>query len=112
MGKFAKPDYAENSQSKPACQVTPITFDLQSATMGEAKRKREAVLNGPCPCGSQKTARLCCFNGVGWHKPPAVLGLKALPATGRVEKCYMMELGSCVAPMSAEHIISAPSAAY
>ncbi len=72
----------------------------------KAKRKREAVLTGPCPCGSRKTARLCCFNGQGWHKPPAVLGLKALPATGRVEKCYMKELGSCVPPISAEHIIS------
>ncbi|WP_128971345.1 SEC-C metal-binding domain-containing protein [Bradyrhizobium tropiciagri] len=29
--------------------------------MGERKRRREAVLNGPCPCGSQKTARHCCF---------------------------------------------------
>lgn len=74
--------------------------------MGEARRKREAVLNGPCPCNSGKTARLCCFNGQGWHKPSAVLGLKALPATGRVEKCYMKELGSCVPPISAEHIIS------
>jgi hypothetical protein len=74
--------------------------------MGEAKRKREAVLNGPCPCGSGKTARLCCFNGRGWHKPSAALGLKALPTAGRVEKCYMKELGSCVPPISGEHIIS------
>jgi hypothetical protein len=74
--------------------------------MGEAKRKREAVLNGPCPCGLGKTARLCCFNGQGWHKPPAVLGLKSLPTAERVEKCYMKELGSCVPPISGEHIIS------
>lgn len=74
--------------------------------MGEAKRKREAVLNGPCPCGSGKAARLCCFNGRDWHKPPAVLGLRALPPTGRVEKCYMKELRSCILPISGEHIIS------
>jgi hypothetical protein len=74
--------------------------------MGEAKRKREAVLNGPCPCSSGKTARICCFNGQGWHKAPAVLGLKALPTAERVEKCYMKELGSCVPPISGEHIIS------
>jgi hypothetical protein len=74
--------------------------------MGEAKRRKEAVLNGPCPCSSAKSARLCCFNGRDWHKPPAALGLKALPPTSRVEKCYMKELGSCVAPISGEHIIS------
>lgn len=74
--------------------------------MGEAKRKKEAVLNGPCPCGSGKAARLCCFDGRDWHKPPAVLGLRALPPAKRVEKCYMKELGSCVPPISGEHIIS------
>lgn len=74
--------------------------------MGEAKRRKEAVLNGPCPCNSGKVARICCFNGQRWHKPAAVLGLKALPTAGRVEKCYMKELGSCVPPISGEHIIS------
>src|SRR5438067_1344997 len=74
--------------------------------MGEAKRRKEAVLNGPCPCGSAKLARLCCFNGDGWHKPPAVLGLNALPPASRIEKCYMKELGSCAGPISGEHIIS------
>ena len=76
--------------------------------MVEAKRKKEAALNGPCPCGSGKTAHLCCFTGQGWqwHKQPAILGLKTLPPAGRVEKCYMKELGSCVPPISGEHIIS------
>jgi hypothetical protein len=76
--------------------------------VGEAKRKREAVLNGPCPCGSNRTARLCCYIGGGWqwHRPSTILGLKALPPEGRVEKCYMKELGSCVPPISGEHIIS------
>lgn len=76
--------------------------------MGEAKRKKKAALNGPCPCGSGKTAHLCCFTGQGWqwHKQPAILGLKKLPPAGRVEKCYMKELGSCVPPISGEHIIS------
>lgn len=77
-----------------------------SAPMGEAKRKKDAVLNGPCPCGSLKAARLCCFDGHGWYKAPATLGLKALPPASRVEKCYMKELGSCVGPISGEHIIS------
>lgn len=74
--------------------------------MGEAKRKKEAVLNGPCPCGSTRAARLCCFNGRDWHKSPAVLGLKSLPPASRIEKCYMKELGSCVGPISGEHIVS------
>ena len=74
--------------------------------MGEKKRKEKAVLNGPCPCGSGRPARLCCFNGRDWHKPPAILGLKTLPQAGRVEKCYMKELGSCVPPISGEHIVS------
>jgi hypothetical protein len=74
--------------------------------MGERKRRREAVLNGPCPCGSQKTARHCCFNGKDWHKPAATLGLRSLPPSSSVAKCYMKELGSCVAPISGEHIIS------
>jgi hypothetical protein len=33
-------------------------------------KRNAAVLNGPCPCGSSKPARLCCFNGRDWHKPP------------------------------------------
>lgn len=74
--------------------------------MGEAKRKRESVLNGPCPCGSAKAARECCFNGRDWHRPAAILGLKALPPASTVEKCYMKKLGSCVSPISGEHIIS------
>jgi hypothetical protein len=76
--------------------------------MGEAKRKKEATLNGPCPCGSGETAKLCCFTGHGWqwHKQPSTLGLKTLPPAENVEKCYMKELGSCVAPISREHIIS------
>lgn len=76
--------------------------------MGEAKRKREAVLNGPCPCGLGKAAKLCCFTGVGWqwHKKPTALGLRTLPPAARLEKCYMKDLGSCVAPISGEHLIS------
>jgi hypothetical protein len=74
--------------------------------MGEAKRKREAVLNGPCPCGLSKPALSCCFTGTDWHKPAARLGLKELPAASSVAKCYMKELGSCVGPISGEHLIS------
>jgi hypothetical protein len=74
--------------------------------VGEAKRKRAAALHGPCPCGSTRLARLCCFNGKDWHKPPAVLGLKTLPKTSSLTKCYMKELGSCAGPVSGEHIVS------
>jgi hypothetical protein len=69
--------------------------------VGESKRRRETVLNGPCPCGATKLARLCCFNRRDCYKPPAVFGLKALPRASRVEKC-----SSCVAPISGEHLIS------
>jgi hypothetical protein len=74
--------------------------------MGEAERKRAAVLNGPCPCGIAKPSCDCCFNGRNWHKSYVLLGLAQLPATGVVDRCYMKELGSCVAPISGEHIIS------
>lgn len=74
--------------------------------MGEARRKKEAILNGPCACGLNRPARLCCFTGTGWHKPPSLLGLKALAPSSNVAKCYMSRLGSCVAPISGEHIIS------
>ena len=74
--------------------------------MGEARRRKESVLTGPCPCGSVKPARGCCFNGRGWHKPATVLGLRALPPASRIKKCYMKELGSCVGPISGEHLIS------
>src|SRR5579859_7620259 len=87
----------------------PIRHTLRwSPTMtsvGEAKRRKEAVRNGPCPCGSAKPARLCCFNGRDWHKPPAVLGLNALPPALRIRRCYLKELGSCAGPISGEHII-------
>lgn len=63
-------------------------------------------MKGPCPCGSTRPAHLCCFNGKDWHKPSAVLGLKTLPLTASVAKCYLRELGSCVGPISGEHIIS------
>lgn len=74
--------------------------------MGEAKRRREAVLQSPCPCGSTKIALECCFNGRNWHRTPASLGLRDLPAVETVERCYMRELGSCVSPISGEHLIS------
>jgi len=74
--------------------------------VGEAKRKREAVLNGPCPCGSARSGRECCFTGRYWHKLPTTIGLQKLPATTVVDRCYMRELGSCVAPISGEHLIS------
>lgn len=73
--------------------------------MGNAKRKRESVLDGPCPCGSSKSACDCCFDGGNWHKPSAVLGLAKMPA-GVVAQCYMRELRTCVGPISGEHLIS------
>ncbi len=92
--------------TRPSRCRSSVPFDLSCRAMGESKRRREAVLKGPCPCGSGMPASLCCFNGHDWHKPPVVLGLKTLPPAGRVEKCYMRELGSCVPPISGEHIIS------
>jgi hypothetical protein len=93
-----------------AVRSSAITYGVRvggrQTRMGEAKRRKNAVLNGPCPCGSANAARLCCFNGHDWHKPPAVLGLKALPPASIIKKCYMMELGSCLGPISGEHIIS------
>lgn len=74
--------------------------------MGEAKRKRTALENGRCPCGSPKPANACCYNGGVWRKPPAILGLRALPPMSAVERCYMKELGSCDGGISGEHLIT------
>lgn len=35
-----------------------------------------------------------------------MLGLKALPEASSLAKCYMRDLGSCVGPISGEHVIS------
>ena len=74
--------------------------------MGEAKRRKAAIENGPCPCGSTKPANTCCYNGLVWHKPPVALGLRALPPISSVDKCYMKELGSCDGAISGEHLFS------
>lgn len=74
--------------------------------MGEARRKREIVVGRPCPCGSANAGRDCCFDGRRWHRPACVLGLRMLPAASTVERCYMKELGSCIGPISGEHLIS------
>jgi hypothetical protein len=42
----------------------------------------------------------------GWHKSPAVVGLKAFAASAEGREMHMKELGSCVGPISGEHIIS------
>src|ERR1700761_3590370 len=74
--------------------------------MGEARRKRTAIENGPCRCGLSKVAGLCCFKGGRWHKEPAVLGLRSMPAGSSDEKCYMKELATCNGGISREHLIS------
>jgi hypothetical protein len=74
--------------------------------MGEAKRKRQRLLAAPCRCLSNLPAGDCCFDGRSWHRAPEVLGLRALPQATVVDRCYMKELGSCVGPISAEHLIS------
>ena len=74
--------------------------------MGEAKRKKVALENGSCLCGSSKPGNQCCFNGSEWHKRATTLGLRALPAASATEKCYMRELGSCSGGASGEHLIS------
>ena len=75
--------------------------------MGERKRKIEAVLTGPCPCGSKRASHACCHDGTRWHKPAAALGLKTLPKALSHAKCYMRALESCEGTISGEHIISA-----
>jgi hypothetical protein len=74
--------------------------------MGEARRRREAELDKPCPCRSGRPGRFCCFDGERWYKRPANLGLAALPKATAIEKCYLKDGGSCVGPISGEHIIS------
>jgi len=74
--------------------------------VGEAKRRRQAIENGPCPCGSGRAANTCCYQAGLWHKVAAPLGLRALPPKGDVAKCYLRELGSCDDGLSAEHLIS------
>ena len=74
--------------------------------MGEAKRKLAVVENGPCPCGSSRRACECCYKERQWHKPAAILGLRSLPKTSAVKKCYMRDLRSCGGGVSREHLIS------
>jgi hypothetical protein len=74
--------------------------------VGEAKRRKAALANIPCYCRSQKPAGTCCFNGITWYKPPAVLGLKNLPPASVVDQCYMAELKSCGGGLSGEHLIT------
>ena len=75
--------------------------------MGEARRRRQALKQGPCRCGSDKNAGACCLDGEGnWFKKPASLDLRT-PRTGRsVAKCYMNEMLSCEGGLSGEHLIS------
>jgi len=49
---------------------------------------------------------MCCYNGRIWHKPSAILSLRALPPISAVDKCYLRELGSCGGGISGEHLIS------
>jgi hypothetical protein len=74
--------------------------------MGEARRRRLQLKKLPCRCRSNRTASACCFSGRHWHKPPARLGLRALPAGSALDRCYMRELPSCDGPISGEHLIS------
>jgi hypothetical protein len=74
--------------------------------MGEARQRRKAIEAGPCPCGSTKPANACCYRDGVWRKPPATLGLRALPANGEVQRCYLRELGSCGGGISGEHLVS------
>lgn len=74
--------------------------------MGEARRRRKAIEEGPSPCGSNKPSNTCCYHDRLWFKPPATLGLQALPANTEVARCYLRELGSCEGGISAEHLVS------
>lgn len=53
-----------------------------------------------------KPAPTCCFNDFTWHRPPAHLGLKNLPTSSAIDRCYMAELNSCHGGISGEHLIS------
>lgn len=72
----------------------------------EARARRKRILEAPCACGSSRAAAECCYHDGAWHKPPAILGLRALPPGRSVTKCYMRELGSCQGGISREHLIS------
>lgn len=74
--------------------------------MGEANRRRAEIAKAPCPCGSSKPGRECCYSGLNWHKSPTVLGLKDLPLKSVIGKCYMRELRSCDGVISSEHLVS------
>jgi hypothetical protein len=74
--------------------------------MGEAKRRRLAISNGACLCGSTIAAKSCCWQNNRWSKPPIDLHLRDLPEDGAMEKCYLKSLGSCDGKLSREHLIS------
>jgi hypothetical protein len=74
--------------------------------MGEAKRRRDKIANGPCRCGSERPAHQCCLSKNGWFKAPALIDLCAQGQTGSHPKCYLNGVNSCADKISGEHIIS------
>lgn len=85
-----------------------IRFRRDIRRMGESRRRRQAIANEPCRCGSGKAAAICCLGKFGWHKPPASIDLSGGESHCESHpRCYLRELNGCSEDISGEHIVSA-----
>lgn len=66
-------------------------------------------VNDPCPCGSKKKAKKCCFDQSSrtFYKPPRPLSPPGPQTAYAHPKCYMRATSNCSTKISAEHIIPA-----
>jgi len=61
----------------------------------------------PCPCGSGKKGKFCCWISSGkWHKKKSHFLLPARPAENAVDRCYLKSTLDCGGNISREHYIS------
>jgi hypothetical protein len=61
----------------------------------------------PCPCGSGKVTKRCCWQRDGTLLPPDCLTETRLPKTGfKNTRCYASELADCSDKMTREHFLS------
>lgn len=74
--------------------------------MGDAKRKRQAIENSSCRCGSGNLSKICCYKNHSWHKRPTAVDLRSTAFNDEHKDCYLRELKNCSSKISREHLVS------